>query len=95
MSDLPPAERIAQLRDALERIDGVLLTQLAERVRLARRIGTVKRTGGEPALDPAREAAVLRRMAASARELGLPAEPVRDIFWRIIDLCRDTQRDEP
>lgn len=84
---------VERLREALERVDSDLMAQLAERVRLARRIGESKRAGGQLALDPAREVAVLRRIAAEARDHDLPTEPVREIFWRIIALCRDAQRE--
>ena len=42
-------------------------------------------------LDTAREARVVRHAAARARALGVPAEPVRGLFWGIIALCRDEQ----
>jgi chorismate mutase len=79
------------LRGELERLDRELLALIGERVRMARRIGVVKQAAGRPVLDPAREAAVVRRMAALAREAGLPAEEVREIFWRLIGLCRRAQ----
>jgi hypothetical protein len=30
---------------------------------------------------------VLRRAAELARKAGLPDEPIRDVFWRIVALC--------
>lgn len=83
---------VAALRAALERVDEALVMHLAERVQLARRLGAAKRAGGVLTLDPAREMEVLRRVAARAREQRLPADEVREIFWRIIALCRDAQR---
>jgi chorismate mutase len=47
-----------------------------------------------PTLDPAREAEVIRRAAALAREVGLNDEKVRDIFWHVIGLSRSVQAEE-
>ncbi len=58
---------------------------------LARRTGEAKRSAGKPTLDPAREAVVIRRAAAAARELGVSPEDVREIFWHLIGLSRRAQ----
>ena len=54
-------------------------------------IGEVKRELGLPVLDPAREAAVVRRAGSLAREAGLPDEDVRYLFWHLVGLCRRAQ----
>ena len=64
---------------------------LAERARLARETLAAKHAAGMPLLDPPREAAVIRRAATLARAAGLPDEEVRELFWRIIGLCRMLQ----
>lgn len=85
---------LLRIRDEIERIDRALIDLIAERVRLARRVGTVKRNAGLPTLDPPREAAVVRRAGALAREAGLDDEDVRYIFWHLIGLSRRTQMEE-
>ncbi len=88
----PPAEaRLAELRGEIERIDHQLIALIAERVRLAREVGAVKRELGVPTLDPAREAAVVRRAGELAREAGVGDEDVRYIFWHLIGLSRRAQ----
>ncbi len=82
------------MRAELERIDDAFVALMVERLALARRIGEAKRSDGRPVLDPAREAAVVRRVGERARQAGLPDEEVREIFWRIIALCRGAQRDD-
>lgn len=97
MSENVPDAVIAELhgiRDEIERIDRALIELIAERVRLARRVGTVKRGAGLPTLDPPREAAVVRRAGALAREAGLADEDVRYIFWHLIGLSRRVQMEE-
>ena len=82
---------IDSLRVRIEKADDALLALLQRRMRLARAIGKAKQEAGLPILDPAREARVVRRVAARARELGMPAEEVRSLFWNIIALCRSEQ----
>ena len=91
----PVESELAALRAEVERVDEAIVALVAERVRLAQRIGVAKRAAGSPTLDPAREAAVVRRNAELARDHGLPADEVREIFWRVIGLCRRAQVDAP
>jgi chorismate mutase len=82
---------LAGLRAQIERIDRALIGLIAERVRLAREVGEAKRALGLPVLDPAREAAVVRRAGTLAREAGLADEDVRYLFWHLIGLSRRAQ----
>lgn len=87
-----PAKRaLAQLREEMERIDRALIDLIAERVQLAREVGEAKRAACLPILDPAREAAVVRRAGTLAREAGFSDEDVRYIFWHLIGLSRRAQ----
>ena len=82
------------LRQEVERIDRTLVQLIAERVEIARKIGVVKRERELPTLDPAREAAVVRRAGSLAREAGLDDDDVRYIFWHLIGLSRRAQMEE-
>jgi chorismate mutase len=86
-----PADALAALRRQIEGTDDAILALVAQRMRLARAIGRQKQRAGLPVLDPAREARVVRRIATQARELGMPGEEVRSLFWSIIALCRSEQ----
>lgn len=79
------------LRHEIARVDDQLVALLAERQALARRVGTVKRVLGLPIADPAREAAVVRRAAEQARVAGLPEEPTRELFRRMMAMARGEQ----
>ncbi|HLL45928.1 MAG TPA: chorismate mutase [Longimicrobiaceae bacterium] len=79
------------LRAEIERIDREIVSLVAERVRLAREVGKAKRAADLPTLDPAREAAVVRRAGALAREAGLVDEEMRALFWHLIGLSRRAQ----
>ncbi len=88
------ASELARLRDRLEAVDRELVRLMAERVAVARAIGAAKHAAGLPTLDPAREAAVVRRAASEARVHGLDEEVVRAIFWQLIGLARRAQRED-
>ena len=91
-----PADALAELarcRDEIERIDNDILRLLARRLTLAKRTGDLKRAAGLPILDPTREAAVIRRITEVARDVGLPTEPVREIYWQIVGMSRREQEE--
>lgn len=84
-------ESLARLRVEIEQVDRDVIRLIARRVDLARQVGAVKRAAGLPALDPGREAAVIRRVSEVAREEGAPEEDVRYLFWHIIGMSRRVQ----
>jgi chorismate mutase len=84
-------DELTSLRSEIEDVDRDLIRVVARRVELARRVGAVKRAARLPALDPAREAAVIRRASEMAREEGAPEEDVRYLFWQIIGMSRRAQ----
>jgi chorismate mutase len=90
------AAGVAERRQRIAAIDGELVRLMAERVSLAREIGRSKRDAGAATLDPGQEAAVVRRGVEAARAQGLPVEPVREIFWSLVGMCRGAQlEDQP
>ena len=84
-------EALLRCREEIERIDRAIVGLLAERLDRSKKIGALKRSAGMPTLDPAREAEVIRRASAIAREHGLPDDPVRDLFWHVIAISRSAQ----
>ncbi len=96
MSDIDEAAaraEIERLREEIERIDRELIALIAERVRVACTLVPLKKAAGLPTLDPAREAAVIRRAGTFAREFGLGEDGVRNIFWHLIGFSRQAQID--
>lgn len=85
------SDELAQLRHDIERLDRRIVELLAERLELGRRTGEIKREAGRPILDAAREAEVIRRAVTAARELGVPQEETREIFWHIVGMSRRVQ----
>ena len=86
---------LAALRERVEAVDAEIVLLLARRLELAREVGAHKHAAGLATLDVKREAVVLRRACALARDAGLPEEPTRQLFWGIIGICRGAQQEAP
>ena len=82
---------VDELRAAIADTDRDIVALIAQRLDLVRSLGREKSRCGVPTADPAREAAVLRSVAAGARAAGLAEEPVREVFWCLIEMCRSAQ----
>ena len=89
MNEITP--ELAKLREEIEDIDRTVIALIARRVKAARDVGRAKRDSNLPILDPAREAAVVRRAVELARSYQLDEEDVREIYWHIIGLSRRAQ----
>lgn len=81
------------LRARIDELDRRILDLMAERFGFAMQTLGVKARMGLGAVDTRREAEVVRRAAAHARERGIEPELVREIYWRVIELSRLAQRD--
>jgi chorismate mutase len=84
-------QELARLRGEIEGVDRSLIELIARRMELGRGVGNAKRAAGLAALDPAREAAVIRRASEIAREVGAPEEDIRYVFWHLIGMSRRAQ----
>ena len=91
MTGHDPLAELAQCRTEIEDLDRRLVALLAERVALGKRTATLKKAAGLPILDPQREAEVIRRAVATAREHDLPVEAIREVFWHVVGLSRRAQ----
>ncbi len=87
------SEALSAVREEITQLDSAIVSLLAERMRLAKSAWQEKRAHGVEPYDPAREAAVVRHAATKASELGLDPEEVRELFWRVVRMSREMQRD--
>lgn len=76
---------LSGLRDRLDEVDQRLLDALASRQRLIGEAARVKAAEADFIRDPEREAAMLRRLKAAAREKGLDSFFVAHLFRQILD----------
>ena len=80
-------EEMGPLRNEINRLNEEILEKIRERVRVALRIGEVKKRHGVPVVDRAREEVVLNHVESLAADHGLNPEGLRRVFREIIDLC--------
>lgn len=74
-------ERLHELRKEIDEIDEQIIELLEERVRVAKEIGEIKRELNLPIRDEKREEEVLKK-----------AGKFREVFKKIVEVCRDVQR---
>ncbi|MBY6064741.1 bifunctional chorismate mutase/prephenate dehydrogenase [Pseudidiomarina sediminum] len=79
-----PAQRLAQLREAIDATDSALLQLLQQRRQLATEVGVVKRALGQPLYVPEREAALLSARRAEAEAVGLSPDLIEDVLRRVM-----------
>jgi len=84
-------ERVAALRTSIDRIDEMLVSLIGERQRLAKAVGTAKRTAGLPPVDASRELSVIQRIVALASDHGVNESEARHLADQLIRLARTTQ----
>lgn len=89
-----PRAALDRLRERISEVDEELVGLVRERRDLAVEIGRLKAQLGLPVMDPAREAAVVRRVAGLARDKGVDEELARDVIWRIMASARVIQEED-
>ncbi len=82
---------LQELRDRLTRLDGELLSLIAERQRLSGEVARVKRATGHPTRDFQREREVLLNARTTAENLGLPPALVDNLLRLLIRSSLATQ----
>ncbi len=96
-SDLPPqlpeevSVELERFRSRILELDEEIIRLIGERRDVVLAVGRLKKELGLPVMDPAREAAVVRRAALISRELGVDEELTRDVIWRVIASAREAQ----
>lgn len=88
---LRAADRVDTLRASIDRIDEMLISLIGERQRLAKAVGTAKRTACLPPVDGTREQAVIQRIASLASDHGVAEHEARLLADQLIRLARTTQ----
>jgi len=85
------AATLAEIRVAIDRIDGEIVALLAERLRYTRDAARFKADEGEVAA-PARVEAVVRRVTSLGAACGVPAEIVEPVYRALIQASIEDQR---
>jgi chorismate mutase len=83
---------INRIRDAIDRVDEVIVRLLNQRAKYAIQIGEIKGSLGLPIYAPEREKDVLHHVEKTC-EGPLDGQSVRRLFERIIDESRRVERE--
>ena len=87
-------EEIGPLRDEINKLNVEIVERLANRVRVAMEIGTVKHRHGRPIVDRSREARVYQQVRALAEEAEIDPVGVEKVFREIIALCTQIELED-
>ena len=85
------AATLADIRAAIDRVDGEIVRLLAERLRFTRDAARFKADEGEVAA-PVRAAAVVARAVALGAERGVPAEILEPVYRALVAASIEDQR---
>jgi chorismate mutase len=92
MTPIDAETELNRLRDAIDRVDEVLVKLLNQRAKYAIEIGELKGHLSLPVYSPDREKEVLRHVEATS-EGPLDDDAIRRLFERIIDESRRVERE--
>ncbi len=84
-------DELEKVRREIDAGDLLLLKSVANRQKLARRAGELKREAGLPIHDPEREKEVLKLRREWAEQLGLDPDSAEALFHLLIDESRKLQ----
>jgi chorismate mutase/prephenate dehydrogenase len=87
-------EDLDAVRRRIGEIDGDLVRLVAERVRLAREVGEIKRSQNLPTVDYAQERRVLEQARLAAEEGGLDPAVAEDVLARLIRASVTAQEED-
>jgi chorismate mutase/prephenate dehydratase len=85
------ADRLQEIRDAINSLDRQLVDLLNERAQLVGEVGQIKRQTGAPIFQPEREAEVIRRVTEASRD-PMPPEALAAIYREIMAAARLIQK---
>ncbi len=93
MNEQSPSESFTDslqiYRRELDELDAQLISLLAARFAITRRVGALKAAHGVKAADPLREEAQLERLVSLSAELDLQIEVTRTVFETLFRFVRE------
>ncbi|HEX8619627.1 MAG TPA: chorismate mutase [Thermoanaerobaculia bacterium] len=92
MNEIDAEAELKRLRDAIDRVDEVLVKLLNQRAKYAVQIGEIKGHLSLPVYSPSREKEVLHHVETTS-EGPLGDAAIRRLFERIIDESRRVERE--
>ena len=84
-------DALEQYRKQVDQVDGLILKALAERAKICRAIGLVKKRRGMPVRDVSRENEVYKSVKEKSVEFGLDPLQVEAVYREIVNMCSAVQ----
>lgn len=84
-------EEVAVLRDEINMLDVEIVNRLAQRVKVASKIGEVKKKYRKTVVDKNRESSVYAGVRKLAQQCSIDPVRVEQIYREVINLCTDVQ----
>ena len=85
-------KKLVSMRKQLDRVDRNIVSLLAKRMELARKVGRLKARHGIPIRQPEREKALLAHRVALGKKKGLNDKLVADMYMKILAESRRQQK---
>lgn len=85
---------LSDWRERIDHIDQQVIDLLNERMRCAQAIGRLKKAAGKPIRDAERERVVIAKIKAYNQGL-MEDEALEELYWLLIKLTTDFEREEP
>lgn len=83
---------IGELRKEIDSINKEVVELLAKRMRVSEEIAEYKRQHNLPVYVPEREKVVIETAKELAKKSGLDEKMVEDVFWKIIEHTRNSEK---
>ena len=86
------SHKMQQIRKQIDGIDKKIIQLLSKRMKLAIKLGKLKKKRGMPVLDKKRELEMLKKLEKQAGQLGLDPKSINKLYKEIFKKSRNAQR---
>ncbi len=84
-------DELAELREKVDATDDQILRDIAQRVKICRAIGELKKQQGKPVQDLNREVQVFKRARERAELFKLDPDKIERLYREIVNMCSAVQ----
>jgi chorismate mutase len=87
-------KEIEELRKEINKLNSEIVEKIAQRVKVAKDIGDLKKRHGLPIVDREREKRVIKQVKDLALNLNLDTEGIESVFREIIIFCTQAEKED-
>lgn len=85
-------QNLKSLREKIQEIDAAIIGKLAERQKISKQIGEIKKQSGKTVLDEVRESELMSFYETLSLQYNLDPEFIKHVFKIIIDYSKKLQQ---